>query len=186
MVLSTDRQVERSRGLRDEQLVITWLKQKYQVIPANRQEQIEQDIDCHVITGTSRYSLSIKSQLSGVTYKNIGLELVTTGRSVEWTDETRQLADDLLDKPDTYGDEFNPAWFLFGKADKYLFLLGNKVILIDKQKLIDYVRANKFDYYRRLNRNVAQGEGKQALNGFVYWKTLVDSQVPHKVAFVTK
>ena len=183
---------DRSRGLADERKVKNWLATSYKVVEATKDEQIFQDIDCWIVKGNQRTSVSIKSQVDGIRYRNYCLELISQQQNgIAWTPE---LVNKLYSIPnfsaeypdvDLVTTTFRPSWFLFGKADAYLFLFQNKLVKLTSTELLSHCHKYGMDYYRRLGRERLAGQGgKDAASGYVYWDTLVRLGTPGKTVFL--
>lgn len=178
---------DRTRGLADERRVKQWLATRYEVVEATREEQIFQDIDCHITTDQRKISVSIKSQMAAVQYKNIGLELITEqDNKIAWDTKYLQTfynIPGIREKFPSYDEltkNFRPAWFLFGKADEYLFLLGESLIKVSKSNLLSHCHTHGLDYTRWLAKERLAGQGgANAMSGYVYWTSLNTYKVTH-------
>lgn len=172
---------DRTRGLQDERRVVQWLATKYTVRAATREEQIHDDIDVWILNPkTNQYCpVSIKSQVAGLKYKNIGLEVLTMQYTGGWSEELAATLVTInaackgeLDRivKDTF---YHPAWLLFGKAEKYMILLGDKLLVITKADLMQHIMTYGFDYCRSLSKEILEGQGgKNAISGYIYWDSL--------------
>ena len=146
-----------AQGLKDEEMVIAWLKSKgYKVEPSTKEENILQDIDCYI----DGVPTSIKAQHAGVKYGNIYMELKA------------QL---------TSGKQWVSSWFENGKAEQYLILQGKTLRLYKKADLAKHVAEIGWSHTRTLSAQVKATQGgtyrfSNALLGF-----LKPSDVTHKL-----
>lgn len=149
-----------AQGLKDEEMVIAWLKFKgYKVESSTREENIHQDIDCYI----NGVPTSIKAQHAGVKYGNIYMELKA------------QL---------TSSKQWVSSWFENGQAEQYLILQGKTLRLYKKADLLKHVAEIGWSHTRTLSAQVKATQGgtyrfSNALLGF-----LKPSDVTHKLWFI--
>lgn len=119
--MSTTRDREYKRGLRDEERVINALKHAGHIVrESSKKENIYQDIDCWV----NGQPVSIKSQAVAAKTGRVVFEL-----------EVKVAVDALgaLDSvdPNDYVYEWEYSWFYYGQATSYLILIGERLLKIN-------------------------------------------------------
>lgn len=177
-------------ALKDEVKALEWMVSLgYDVVKSEVSDDIELDIDFYI----DGHSVSFKAEHDGMKpnqwgrrYFNIYFELATqkyTGHSwddpteIDWVNE---------DSKTTINDRWNPAWFLYGKAEYYLILQCGTLSLYRKMDILKYVHDNGWQKKLSLSRPVLVREnGLDSVCGyldnrkvpFVARWTLFDSDV---------
>ena len=116
---------EYRRGLMDETRVIESMREAgHDVRESSHIENCEQDIDCWV----GETPISIKSQAAARKTGRIVLEL-------EVKKVIDRYASPVSCDPDDYEYRWEKSWFWNGKADKYLILVGERLLVVPTDKL---------------------------------------------------
>jgi hypothetical protein len=131
--------------------------------------------------------------VDGIRYQNYGFEVITQqDQGIVWTDllsqaytklyeANNEVGKSLPQEPWSYGNWF-PAWLLFGRANRYLILQGNRLTSILKTDLLSHCYTKGFDHTRSLARERLAGQnGRNAISGYIKWDTLIQHNVPHRV-----
>jgi hypothetical protein len=155
MTMSNFRDIYR-KGLEDEAKVIAFLKEEFgNITSSNKEENIYMDIDCFM----DGSPVSIKAEHAGKAYGNFYFEWANclTG-CFSWQDVRSNLNPETIHKL-LKTPNWEPGWYLTGKAEWYAIYQGTRLYMFHKRCLYDYLATVGWSHFRPLSSKRKKTQG---------------------------